>query len=278
MTTKPLIVYHYPCADGFTAAYAAHLKFGDNAEYFPGDYSKRAILPNVDGKTVYILDFSYEENVMRELAERAHEIIVLDHHVSAEKSLRPLLDKGIIGGEFDMNRSGATMAWDYFHPSTPRPRFVDYVEDRDLWRFNLPLSKSVNQAIFAYEYTFKNWDLFKESGIDFLMEEGAAILRAHMKNVKEINQQHITLHIQGYDVPAVNTNYTFGSDAAGLLCDGHPFAAYFWVNSDKRYVFGLRSKEGQPQAVDVSEIARKYPGGGGHKHASGFTVNSLNDL
>jgi hypothetical protein len=36
---------------------------------------------------------------------------------------------------FDMNRSGAGLAWDYFQPMTSRLRFIDYLEDRDLWRF-----------------------------------------------------------------------------------------------------------------------------------------------
>jgi hypothetical protein len=37
-----------------------------------------------------------------------------------------------------MNKSGATLAWAYFHPHEPVPLFVAYVEDRDLWRKALP--------------------------------------------------------------------------------------------------------------------------------------------
>jgi uncharacterized protein len=46
-----------------------------------------------------------------------------------------------------------------------------------------------------------------------------------------------------------------------------PFAACYW-DVPNGQVFSLRSCE---NGVDVSEIAKQF-GGGGHKHAAGFTV------
>ena len=38
---------------------------------------------------------------------------------------------------FDMNHSGARLAWDYFHPGKEPPKFINYIEDCDLWAWKL---------------------------------------------------------------------------------------------------------------------------------------------
>jgi len=277
-TRKPLIIYHYPCLDGFTAAYIAWREFGyEGAEYVPGSYSEQAEIPDVDDRIVYILDFSYPADVMREIARRAETVIVLDHHKSAEADLLPLLEEGIIEGEFDMDRSGAGMTWDFFNVDEPRIPFINYVEDRDIWRKELPDCEEINLAMFSYEYTFENWDTFCGS-IDWLKDQGKAIHRKHMKDIHELIEQKMLLTIGGYEnIPTVNANYFFGSDLAAILAVDEPFGAYFWLNAKGEFCFGLRSNADDPKAADVSLIATAY-GGGGHKHAAGFRVDSLSDL
>lgn len=278
MERKPLIIYHFPCLDGFTAAWVAWKEFGDDADYVPAGYADNPVIPDVDNRIVYILDYSYVEKDMRVIAERAEKVIVLDHHLSAEKELAPLLEEGIIEGEFDMDRSGAGMAWDWFHLGDPRPEFVNYVEDRDLWRKSLPHCEEINIAMFSYDYTFENWETFMEHDIQMLRDEGIAIWRKHIKDVNELTEQAMYFTIGGHEnIPVVNCNYMFGSDLAGLMCKGLPFAGYFMMNASGEYVFGLRSEAGSPIEVDVSEIAKSY-GGGGHKNASGFRVRSLDEL
>lgn len=275
---KPLIIYHYPCLDGFTSAYVAWRKFDyDGADYEPGSYSDQAEIPDVDDRLVYILDFSYPAETMREIAKRANKVIVLDHHKSAEANLLPLLEDGTIEGEFDMDRSGAGMTWDYFNPGQPRIPFINYVEDRDIWRKALPDCEEINLAMFSYEYTFENWHRFCHS-VEKLRSEGKAIHRKHMKDVRELMEQTMRLTIGGYEnIKTVNANYFFGSDLAAILAVDEPFGAYFWLNAKGEFCFGLRSNADNRKAADVSLIAASY-GGGGHKHAAGFRVDSLNDL
>lgn len=275
MERNPLVIYHSPCADGFTAAWIAWKEFGDDADYYPATYTDQPEIPDVDDRIVYILDYSYPAPIMRRIAERADTVIVLDHHKSAEEDLAPLLEEGIIEGEFDMERSGAGMTWDWFHMGETRPMLVDYVEDRDLWRFKFKNSKEVNLAMFSYPYDFETWD---NLCVGELINDGRAIARKHQKDIDELKEQAMRLTIAGYhNILTVNANYFYGSDLAGQLADGEPFAAYFWMNKDEQLVFGLRSVEGQEQAVDVANIAKEF-GGGGHKHASGFRVGSLDEL
>ncbi len=60
---KPLVIYHANCADGFGAAFAAWLKFGDEAEYVPFKYGEdgmrfKTLFQLGDPKRdIYILDF-----------------------------------------------------------------------------------------------------------------------------------------------------------------------------------------------------------------------------
>ncbi len=272
MDKSILVIYHSPCLDGFTAAWGAWRLFKDSADYIPGVYG--AELPDVKDKVVYLLDFSYPRAVVEKMAKEAFRVIVLDHHASAQKDLQGLLDKKIIEGEFDMTRSGALMSWEYFHPTELVPNFVRYVSDRDLWKFNLSCSKEVNAALFSRPYSFEEWDKISYTSISDLIQEGHTLIRQFNKDVSEIKANAHRLTIAGYNVPAVNANHMFGSELCMQLCQGEPFSAYYWINKDGEYVFGLRS---MPDTADVSKIAGMF-GGGGHKCASGFRIKSLDAL
>jgi oligoribonuclease NrnB/cAMP/cGMP phosphodiesterase (DHH superfamily) len=275
MTKEILVIYHAPCLDGFSSAWVAHTVFGENAEYVAATYNQAEELPDVLGRRVYIVDFSYPADIMRDMASKAYSITVLDHHKTAQADLQPLLDDGTVDGVFDMERSGAGITWDWFYPGEERPQFINYVEDRDLWKFTFLDSKAVNMAMFSYDYKFENWNMFAtEDGMERLRMEGVGILRKHMKDVHEVAEHAQTINIGGYDVPTVNANYMYGSDIANVLSVGHPFAAYYWVSKTGEFCFGLRSQVG---SADVSAIAKLY-GGGGHANASGFRVNNLGDL
>ncbi len=272
------MIYHHPCLDGFTSAWVARRAMGNTAEYVPGSYGNDGTLPDVDDRIVYLLDFSYPKDVMLELARRASKVIVLDHHLSAQKDLEPLLDNGTIEGEFDMERSGAMMAWNFFFFDQDPPEFIEYVQDRDLWKKELPLCEEVNMTMFSYEYTFENWDRISVRPIKDLQADGTAIWRKHIKDVRELIEQVQYLTIGGYEeVPTVNANYFYGSDLCSILSENCAFAAYYWINSEGRYVFGLRSNKEYEGVVDVSVIAKSY-GGGGHANASGFRIDDLNEL
>jgi len=286
---KPLCIYHGNCADGFSAAWAVWKKHGNNFDYYPGVYQQEP--PEVSGREVYLVDFSYKRPVLEEMARAAKCITVLDHHKSAQEDLASYIDnakmrmtldelQGICGLEaslpirarFDMDKSGAVLAWEYFHPGTHVPKLLLHVQDRDLWRFELPMTREIQASVFSYEYTFENWDMLANSFDSFghsnLAKEGAAIERKHFKDIKEFSKNAYREVIGGYDVPVVNCPYQWSSDMAGMLSENEPFAACWWKTPGGK-TYSLRSREG---GIDVSEIAKKY-GGGGHKHAAGFSVS-----
>ena len=210
MTTKAentICIYHSPCADGFGAAWAVWRSM-PNATFHPGVYGEAA--PDVEGKHVILVDFSYKADVLRDMAKVAHSVLVLDHHKTAEADLRPLLKDGVVDGRFDMTRSGAVMAWNYFHPRESVPQLLLHVQDRDLWKFELPDTRNISAALFSYPYDFETWTRLA-SRCEYpepraqLSLEGSAIDRAHQKNLRElIPQTKRFMNIGGYVVPVAN--------------------------------------------------------------------------
>ena len=284
---KPdICIYHGNCADGFTAAWAVRKRFGADVKFVPGFYGKEP--PDVAGKHVLMVDFSFKRPVLEAMSESAKTITILDHHKTAQADLSAFaifnpvnadnIDAvlsatqpglGNVRAEFDMNRSGAQIAWD-FCIGGQRPALVDYLADRDLWQFKLPKSREVAAMIFSYPYDFAKWNEIASglaTNFDALAAEGAAIERKHFKDIDELLVQTTReMVIGGQRVKVANLPYTMSSDAAGKLAEGAPFGACYFDRPDAR-VFSLRSRG--DTGADVSEIAARY-GGGGHKNAAGF--------
>ena len=259
----PLCIYHKNCADGFGAAWVVKMALGD-VEFFPAAYGEEP--PDVGGRRVYMVDFSYKRPVLLEMAKKAELITIIDHHKTSAEDLVDL--PGNVETIFDMERSGAVLAWEYFFTGSPVPELLLTIQDRDLWRFERARTKEIMAALFSHPYDFSVWDSLIREGDSQLELDGAAILRNHVKSVKEvIEASSRMMTIGGYVVPVVNAPFMMASDACNIMAAGFPFAASYWDSPSHRN-FSLRSSV---DGVDVSEVAKGY-GGGGHKHASGFRV------
>ena len=259
-----ICIYHGNCADGFTAAWVVRRALGSAVKFHAGVYQTPP--PDVTGREVVLVDFSYKRPVMERLVADARSVTILDHHKTAEADLANLAGARVV---FDVERSGCRIAWDFYFPDESPPPVLLHVEDRDLWKFSLPKTREIQANIFSYPYDFETWDRLMSSDPEALAVEGAAIERKHFKDVAElltVTQRRMV--IGGFNVPVANLPYTLVSDAAHTMAQGEPFAGCYW-DTPKGRVFGLRSAEG---GVDVSEIATQY-GGGGHKNAAGFTVS-----
>ncbi len=265
------VIYHANCIDGFTAAWCAWRKYGGAAEYIPAQYGDEP--PAVTGANVLILDFSYPRVALLAMKESAHSVVVLDHHKTAEADLA-----GLDFCVFDMSRSGAGIAWDQIH-GTKRPMLVDYVEDRDLWRWALPHSKSINAWIGSWEFEFDGWDGIAhdlEVGAEATRRSGDAILRKEHRYVRDMAKQARFVRLGGHTVPVVNAPYINTSELVGHLAEHPqgagqvPFAVGWFQRGDGKYQYSLRSRGD----FDVAELAKQF-GGGGHKNAAGFTVDRL---
>ncbi len=252
------VLYHSKCADGFGAAYAAWTVLGDRALYLPVRHGDP--LPDLPPEArVAVVDFSYPRDVLVELHGRCQSLLVLDHHQSAQQDL-----EGLAFARFDMDRSGARMAWEHFRPEHPIPRLLEYVEDADLWRWQLPHSKAVSTALQSYPFDFGVWGSLS---VDALASEGQAMLRYRDQLIERCLTRVHFCEIGGHRVPAVNS-CLFQSEVGDQLCLRHPdapFAGVYYLNQKGHQGWSLRSRG----EFDVAAVAEQY-GGGGHRNAAGF--------
>lgn len=256
-----LCIYHGNCNDGFAAALVVWEVYRDQCEYLPANYGDTP--PDVRGKDVIIVDFSYKRGVMERFIDEVSGLVCLDHHKTAQAEL-----KGLPGCHFDMEKSGAMMAWDYFHPKKDVPMLINYVQDRDLWHWELKNSKRYSAFLSALPKEFETWAKYLDDDeFKVTAAYGKWILKAQEQYVDRMVADNVSwTHVLGYFVPIVNTTYQH-SELIGELAKDQPFAVgYFDI--ENRRVFSLRSREG---GIDVSEVAKEF-GGGGHQNAAGFEI------
>ena len=259
-----MCIYHGNCADGFGAAWVVRKALGE-IEFHAGKYQDQP--PDVTGKDVVMVDFSYKRPVLLEMAEKASSILILDHHKTSAEDLVHL--PANVTAKFDMNRSGAMLTWEHFFPGETPPPLLLHIEDRDLWRFALQNTRQIQANVFSFPYDFKVWDTLMATAPAALATEGEAIERKHFKDIHELlGVTTRDMIIGGHRVPVANLPYTMSSDAGHELAKGRPFAACYWDTPEGR-VFSLRSSD---DGVDVAEVAKQY-GGGGHRNAAGFRVS-----
>lgn len=277
--SRPLVLYHANCADGFCAAWVAHRKLGNEADYLPVQYGQEPPGAAFDrDRPLYILDFSYSRDVLFKIAAMRHEeVVVLDHHKTAAAALDGLEIElashncgNALTAWFDMDKSGGRLAWEYFFPDEPVPWLVDYTEDRDMWRWKLDLSKEISAFISSHPFDFRLWDNWSQAGPvcgrwDTFVDQGSAILRYKDQVVRSAVENATEIELAGHKVKAVNSTVLF-SEIAGELAKGYPFGAVYFIRADGKKQWSLRSRE---SGVDVSEVAKRF-GGGGHRNAAGF--------
>lgn len=297
---KPdICVYHSGCDDGFGAAWAIWKRWGDDVAFVPGAYGKP--LPDVTGKNVLFVDFSAKRPEIDAMAQVAKSIVIIDHHKTAEAELEPFkvglcggakfcpvdldgmfrdmaeLDRPPVLAWFDMEQSGAVMAWKFVYPDAIVPQFLWYIEDRDLWRFKFGrYTKQFSAALRTYPMDFKTWDNLIVYAED-LVGEGEDILRAHDINIeKMLAGAYMDTH-GGHLVPTLNVPGLFASDVGNALLQQFPdapFSATWYRAADERIHISLRSEDSR---LDVSEIAKRF-GGGGHRNAAGYSIPILQFL
>ncbi len=268
MKDYTVVLYHADCPDGFGAAWVAWMSLGSCVAYIPARYGD--LPPNLTSSDrVLIVDFSYPRAVLEKLRASVAELVILDHHKSAAEDL-----KDFRGATFDMEKSGARLAWEHFNPSQPPPALISYVEDRDLWRWKLPWSKKVSAFILSFDFDFLRWDIIAKElrdSLDACVSEGSAIMRERERAVEMLCANSGLMDVGGYYVPVVNTA-CYISEVANRLCEKHPtapFAAcYFDTQGSHQRKWSLRSING----FDVSAVAKKF-GGGGHPAAAGFSAD-----
>jgi len=256
------IIYHADCTDGFGAAYAAWKLLGNKAEYHACKHGSPP--PDVQGKVVAILDFSFDNATTKQMIQDAAGLIVIDHHKSAMIELHDISNT-----RFDLAHSGANLAWGFFHPGKEAPKFLNYIEDRDLWKWELAYSKEFAAAFDMVPFEFEEFEKFEDDSVfDDAVKRGSYILAYSKTVIKKVCEKAMRRKLDGHDVLVLNASHWM-SEIGNRLAPDCDFAVIWYYDHEvKVNKVSLRAFH---ENVDVSEIAKKY-GGGGHKKAAGFNL------
>ena len=265
------VLYHAECLDGFGAAWAAWKALGSAAHYQPvrhGDPPPE-IAP---GAVIYLLDFCYPPDCLVQLATQAERVVVLDHHASAQKAFEFSLRGGLdippnLYVHFDMAHSGCALAWHHFHPDQPLPLVLAHIEDRDLWRHELPGTREINQALFLrLPIPFEE---VESLSLRELEQEGRVLCRQQQQMVQRLMTSRHKIRVGEIEGLAVNAPPAFASDLGEALAkaSGTFGLVYHFNGQRRRWECSLRSRG----EFDVARLASAL-GGGGHRNAAGFIL------
>ena len=271
---NPLVLYHgRSCPDGFAAALAAWLYYEGKAEFLGldhGDIKSVEELPALSGRAVYILDFSFSPEILRGIEERATKLVMLDHHKSAAEKLTGFSCRcGVV--HFDMSKSGARLAWEFFQSDKPVPDLVRFVEDRDIWAWQYPESKGFLAALDMERFDFVRWAeiaTFSPVQLTSFMARGAAMDEKFSKLAADIAEGAQPIAFNGQHGLMVNAPGVFHSLVGDLLSAKSGTFALMWSAGKGGVIkVGLRSQPG----FDCIPLAESMQGGG-HAQACGFKM------
>lgn len=270
------VLYHAECMDGYGAAWAAWKALGETARYKAVRHHQP--LPKLpDNIELYIVDFCYPIDVLVSTAQRVKKIVVLDHHISAQKDYETYISHSPIPNNlefmFVQEHSGCMIAWNYFQGNKEAPKLLRHIEDHDLWRHKLPKTEAISKALFLRLPT--NFAAFEKIKLHTLEQEGAVLLKQQQLNIRRLVNTRHKVKLNGIEGLAVNAPGMFSSDLGHALSklSGTYGLTYNWHGKRQHYECGLRSIG----EFDVSELAKVF-GGGGHLNASGFTVDQTTFL
>lgn len=271
--TKPIVFfYHANCTDGFSAAWAAWKKFGDQAEYI-ATFHEDPPMAGLTGKEIYMLDLTFPEPITRELMAHNLRVTAIDHHESSE-AVTKITQQAL----YAEDHSGATLAWQYFHPDESVPELLLSVEDMDLWRFAREGTKELFAYLDLFDFDFATWsDLVKEfedpTTRTRMLDVGTTLLRYESKIIERLVKKDAHMVQLGeVTVCAINASSAFRSYMGNILAKMSPSGVglVWWETGDGMVACSLRSVGD----MDVSKIAAQY-GGGGHVHSAAFRVPLL---
>lgn len=294
----PVVIYHRDCLDGFTAAYVADTALRSiysqapiliSDTYTTGLCSKsiNQWLVDVEERDIFIVDFSYPVEVLRELVAVANHVTVIDHHASPIKKLQESFGLSILEKSVDapvevnaqltlylnLAYSGCELTWKFFNPDELAPSMVCFVGDRDLWKFSYKDTEAYCAALGVRPKFLDVWHACNSPVMrDILIREGETLLQSKNSQIEQLLKNVRWIWVAGHRVPVCNVPGFLASEVGNAIVRKYlpPFSCTYF-DSDTNRIWSLRSSDEGLAINNIAETMR----GGGHRNAAGF-VTELN--
>jgi len=286
------IYFHSADLDGMCSGAIVKYKYPD-AELIGINYGQQIDYDKIlENEIIIMVDFSlqpFDEMIKLAQKVRMDKLIWIDHHKSAiEDAKETLLTHNDITVDFNgicpgiriVGFAGCELTWNYFFPDQEMPEAIRLLGRYDVWDHSdvntLPFQMGIrledtwpeNQSMWSDYFSKFSDDLVKDT-----IKDGKLILKYQkQENEKYSKSCAFEAEFGGYKAICINK----------LLTNSQLFDSVYDPNKhDIMITFGLR-KNGlwtmsfytTKEDVDVSELARKF-GGGGHRQASGATFDQL---
>lgn len=294
-----MICFHHNDADGRCAAFWVSLSAGiqkDDLSYeskfIEMDYSKAFPFEMIHkDEQVYIVDFSISPEDMDRLLEITKNVTWIDHHVTAISKYKNY-PYNIRGVRYD-GVAGCMLTYCYLHHMTDRgsgpidpfrmdmttdaPYFTKLIADWDVWKFEYGDDTRAFITAFNSEYSAPDsrlWDsLVRDEQTHYtkvMIERGEIMLQYRDGFMADYCKLGFPVQFEGCNCFAINIGDANSEFFKSIANDGYDILMPFSFNGSRWTVSLYANRDG----IDVSEIAKKY-GGGGHVKAAGFVCNHL---
>ena len=284
-------------------------------DFIPYTYGMELPIKEVnEGETVYILDLALDEKIFKLIkycVESKAKVVHIDHHVSSNEFINKMndSDKKILDQikTFYVNELSATMltfAYDCFNDDEKAdvygtdfyltedmsvlqvgngddarpyhvPLIIRYVNDYDLFTFELPETEAFEAGFRSYKHREEPWHkdwskLFQAERalIPTIIEDGRIVIENDKKRYESIMKHAFVVdHVGDKEITCLCVNTDSGtSKVFGDKINDFPMACmYYYDGSINKWKYAFRSHD---NGENVSAIAVSF-GGGGHVHAAG---------
>lgn len=300
---KMIVIHHNKDMDGYCSGAVCKLKYPD-AKLIGWDYAEP--IPDFEqfvGEDVIMIDITFPIAKIHELRGIVNTLTVIDHHISFFKDLIKFygLDEDLSDASkdviytdenlkyvYELGIAACEIGWKYLFPDKRVPYAITLLGRYDTWRQNegdweketLPFQYAMRVDCTSAE-TFPMYLLDKDEDFDgdayiyHIVEQGLTVLKyQEQQDMLACQRSSFEGVVGGKNAICLNAR-AFSSNTMKSVYNPskHDLMVGFEYTGTK-WTVSLRSDKPE---VDVSIIA-KSKGGGGHKGAAGFEVNSFEEI
>lgn len=280
-------LYHGNCNDGWCSAYILKRKFPE-AKIISVLYGTKAdpYIERATGNDVYILDFCFEFDAMKEIVEKANKVTIIDHHEGASaiiESLR-LLEAPNLNIVFEhKNESGASLTYKSLYPGEQIPWWVEYTAANDIGNWNILPDQHLHMSyISSFKKNEEDWDeMIREYEADQkkALDQCVGISRVYALRVEEIAKSGTLIDFEGITtVAAACSPKAMASGVANAIAGVYGLGiAYVIMDKDGVPSMEISLRSRKNSGIDCIKLAQKY-GGSGHQQAAGIPISVYEGL
>lgn len=219
---------------------------------------------------VIVVDFSLPLADMQRVAA-GRELVWIDHHKTALEEMQGAANQW--PGIRSVDEAACVLTWLYFFPDIPLPKAVVLIGDRDIWRWAEEHTGAFGEGLYQQDTNAENDELWQplldddDEILNQLIDHGGILRQANLNSIeRKVSRFGQEVIFEGHKTLLVNDR---GNGDMGDYINKLGYEiGYCYIdilqNGTLNTVVTLYSKD-----VDVSQIARKF-GGGGHPGAAGF--------